>query len=582
MTIKKFKGETKEEAIEAARRELGAEVVIMNVKDERGEGFFSVFKKPSFEVTAALEDGVLSRPSYEAEPMRPESALSRFSAVSDEAANPFGTGNADVDTNANRTNRNLAGMRRATRSSDVTNLTGHAETAGSSAGSNVVDGSINEDELRNAFREVGEVIGAGKIPTAETHTYDRNANIIHSDEIQNIRRFPKDRPNMDTADISDLYKDPEFLAAVQNSQNSEKQAETDNRTAPIYGRPRTPAASMVSNGSGINGAGYAGNGGAANTGTNRSAATVSKLKAQVQTEQAEPRMPEVTRISGNTKADSQKKAMGFVKKLYEILLENEVDERYINRMIEEMDNIISSGNNLDYMLSSVYQKMMLMLGKPKTIDDEPPKKQTEDNALTPAKPKLVFLIGPTGVGKTTTIGKLAAKYKLDRRKNVAFITSDTYRIAAADQLKTYADILQVPMMVVYKPEEFNDAVSKVGNSDLIFVDTTGFSHKNEAQRENLKELLAAVDESFPKEIYLVLSVGTKYRDLREVIDSYAEFTDFRLLFTKLDETTAHGNILNCKLYSGADLSYVTMGQDVPNDIEVADTQALVKRYLGGR
>ena len=165
-------------------------------------------------------------------------------------------------------------------------------------------------------------------------------------------------------------------------------------------------------------------------------------------------------------------------------------------------------------------------------------------------------------------------------KKIAFITADTYRIAATEQLQVYANILDAPMEIVYSKEEMNDAIGKLSDYDLIFVDTAGFSHKNEAQRKDMKLLLQGVSSEYTKEVYLVLSATTKYRDLLEIVDIYHEICDYKLIFTKLDETTTYGNLLNIKLYSGADLSYTTNGQNVPDDIEVFDTQKIVKQLLG--
>ena len=126
-----------------------------------------------------------------------------------------------------------------------------------------------------------------------------------------------------------------------------------------------------------------------------------------------------------------------------------------------------------------------------------------------------------------------------------------------------------------------DAIAKFADYDLVFVDTAGFSHKNEKQRNDMKTLLGGVNEEYNKEVYLVLSATTKYADLLDIVDSYREIADYKLIFTKLDETTTYGNLLNIKLYSGADLSYTTNGQNVPDDIEVFDTQKIVKKLLGG-
>ena len=259
----------------------------------------------------------------------------------------------------------------------------------------------------------------------------------------------------------------------------------------------------------------------------------------------------------------------FVRILYSTLLKNEVNETYVNQILDEIEKFIRPGNSVDMILSNVYQKLILRFGQPKTID------------LSGSKPKILFFVGPTGVGKTTTIAKIASKYKVEYDKKVAFITADTYRIAATEQLQVYANILDAPMAIVYSQAELNDSIAKFEDYDLVFVDTAGFSHKNEKQRNDMKTLLGGVSEEYNKEVYLVLSATTKYMDLLDIVDSYREIADYKLIFTKLDETTTYGNLLNIKLYSGADLSYTTNGQNVPDDIEVFDTQKIVKKLLGG-
>ncbi|MDD6290329.1 MAG: flagellar biosynthesis protein FlhF [Lachnospiraceae bacterium] len=261
--------------------------------------------------------------------------------------------------------------------------------------------------------------------------------------------------------------------------------------------------------------------------------------------------------------------LNFVRILYSTLVKNEVNEQYVNQILDEIEKFIRPGNSVDIILSNVYQKLILRFGQPKMID------------LSGNKPKVLFFVGPTGVGKTTTIAKIASKYKVEYGKKIAFITADTYRIAATEQLQVYANILDAPMEIVYSKEEMNDAIGKLSDYDLIFVDTAGFSHKNEAQRKDMKLLLQGVSSEYTKEVYLVLSATTKYRDLLEIVDIYHEICDYKLIFTKLDETTTYGNLLNIKLYSGADLSYTTNGQNVPDDIEVFDTQKIVKQLLGG-
>lgn len=268
--------------------------------------------------------------------------------------------------------------------------------------------------------------------------------------------------------------------------------------------------------------------------------------------------------------DEQQESQQFFKMLYKILLENEVDEIYINQILDDMERISHSTDGLQYMISNAYQKMILKMGQPKTVE------------ISKNKPKVVFFIGPTGVGKTTTIAKIASKFKLEEDRNVALLTADTYRIAATDQLKNYADILGIPMSIVYSPMDIAKEIEKYKSYDVVFVDTAGFSHKNDEQRGDMALLIDKLPDEYDKDVYLVLSATTKYKDLKDIVDTYKTFGKFDLIFTKLDETSAYGNIYNIRQYTGANVSYVTTGQNVPNDIDEIDTQKLVKNLLGGR
>ena len=256
----------------------------------------------------------------------------------------------------------------------------------------------------------------------------------------------------------------------------------------------------------------------------------------------------------------------MVKLVFDQLRNNEVTEENAREIMSEIDK--KQGLQLDDLLASIYQKIVLKLGQIRTIE------------LTEEKPKVVFFIGPTGVGKTTTIAKLASKFKLENKCRLAIITADTYRVAAVEQIRTYANILSVPVNVVYNAEEMKQAIEKYKDYDLIFVDTAGRSHKNEEQREDVKNLLESIQE-YNREIYLVVSATTKYRDLVKITQTYSDISNYRLLFTKIDETGALGNLLNIRMLTKEPLSYTTFGQNVPDDIGVTDVQYIAKQLLGG-
>lgn len=268
------------------------------------------------------------------------------------------------------------------------------------------------------------------------------------------------------------------------------------------------------------------------------------------------------------KTEEDDKNMSLIQLIYNQLLRNEVDEKYVNQILSEIDNKFKKDTTLDNLLASVYQKLVLKLGQPKTIE------------LVEDKVKFIYFIGPTGVGKTTTIAKIASNLKLNKKAKVALLTSDTYRIAAVEQLRTYANILSVPMKVIYNEEDVKEAREEFKDYDVVLIDTAGRSHKSMEQRDNINSLISAVEEEY-REIYLVLSATTKYKDLVSITERYSEITDYRLIFTKLDETCCVGNIFNIRMLTGADLSYTTYGQNVPDDINKIDAQETAKKLLGG-
>ena len=260
----------------------------------------------------------------------------------------------------------------------------------------------------------------------------------------------------------------------------------------------------------------------------------------------------------------------FMKLLYYTMLENEVNEQYANQIVDEIKKINKPNMPFNYALANTYQKMILKFGKPMEI--EPAEKG----------PKVIFFVGPTGVGKTTTIAKIASKFSVEGDKKVALLTADTYRIAAAEQLRTYANIMEVPFRVIYSTEEIEQALRDFRDYDFIMVDTAGHSPQNEAQKETMVGFIHSVDGLAEKDVFLVLSATTKYKDLLSIADSYSAMTEYNLIFTKLDETSTLGSLLNVRLHTGAPLSYVTYGQNVPEDIEVFNPQKTVKQLLGGK
>jgi len=192
------------------------------------------------------------------------------------------------------------------------------------------------------------------------------------------------------------------------------------------------------------------------------------------------------------------------------------------------------------------------------------------------KGMIVFLVGPTGVGKTTTIAKLAANLTFLDSKSVALITLDTYRVSAAEQLRTFAEIIGIPISVVFTPTDLMLAIEQYREKDLIFVDTAGRSPYNSEQMEELREF---VNIARPDETILVMSVTTDNNDLINIYQRFQSIGVDKLIFTKLDEAYNYGSILNALYEIKKPIAYFTTGQNVPDDIEVPDALRLAQRLL---
>lgn len=191
--------------------------------------------------------------------------------------------------------------------------------------------------------------------------------------------------------------------------------------------------------------------------------------------------------------------------------------------------------------------------------------------------KIVHIIGPTGVGKTTTIAKLAAEQVLKNQKQVGLITLDTYRIAAVEQLKTYAEILNAPLEVVSSPQDLKKAFDKLSECDLIFMDTAGRNYRNEML---VSELNAFLKNNEACETYLVLSLTAKYSDMKVITENFLRFSLDKVLFTKMDETDSYGSVVNLAYDFNLPLSYVTHGQNVPEDISTLNEHQLTDLIVG--
>lgn len=292
-----------------------------------------------------------------------------------------------------------------------------------------------------------------------------------------------------------------------------------------------------------------------------------ELKENFSSDQIDEIKAMLSKVYDAVKLDYEGSKLSDITKRYlEKLERNEVERVIINELKEEIIERLSLDEQQQESIvrSTIYD----ILGE--YIKDPSPFAINHSN-------KVIIFIGPTGVGKTTTLAKLAANMVLNERKKVGLITSDTYRIAAVEQLKTYSEIINIPLSIIYSPAEIHNAIKNYHDKDVVLVDTAGRSHKDQYQLMELKSLLKT---SADFEIYLVMSATTKFSDCIEIIKSYSFLDDYKLLFTKMDETSNAGLLLNVAYVTKKPIGYVTTGQSVPDDIEIADKKKIINSLIG--
>lgn len=236
-----------------------------------------------------------------------------------------------------------------------------------------------------------------------------------------------------------------------------------------------------------------------------------------------------------------------------------VSEQYARQVTSQAADILETGLERDAK-SAVCRVLRGSLKSAAPLEDEQ---------------KAVLFIGPTGAGKTSSLLKLAAGYRKEG-KSVGIVNADAYKISACEHMHLYADILDLPIKTIYSADELEPALAELSGMDVILIDTAG---KGPLDPEHRRSVQKMARHPLVKEIFLTLSAPTCFSSSKEIIDSYSHLDDYKLLVTKNDETALHGNILNLCLYSGRGLTYMTHGQNIPGDIEAADTGKLALRIM---
>ena len=263
-------------------------------------------------------------------------------------------------------------------------------------------------------------------------------------------------------------------------------------------------------------------------------------------------------------------ATGVYGRLHARLIEQDVEAAIADELIRQVQEEFGPSETVDD--AAVTGRLRSLIARCIVVSPPAPAREGGGNA------RVVALIGPTGVGKTTTIAKLAAAAALRQRLKVAMVTMDTYRIAAVEQLRTYAEIIGVPLHAVLTPEELRETIESLRDHDLVLIDTAGRSQNDRVRLSHLGKFVQAARAD---EVHLVVAATASSRCVRQVMANFAPLGANRVILTKLDEADSLGVVLNVSAAAGVPLSYVTTGQEVPDDIEAVDANRMADRLLGG-
>jgi len=585
--VKRYIVDSMPDALHKIRTDLGKDAVILSTKEVKTGGFLGLFGKKRIEVIAALEEGQTGsgksgpeggaqarpsskaaaaaavtavakarqeeaekaadqpRPNKEQELRQKEFAelLLRQSALQNEAVPTYGTGAAE--TLAARETSFL-------KKEETLDVNSGSEPSGASTNGQSLSGAreAGSDQQRQAPNQ--------QFPQPSPAVTDRPS---HRPDAEALPVIPQRPPAAAAAAYAQAKP-----AAAEQRQSQPAQAAPP--VPPPAEAPAEPAADAPQSG------GFADEQAEAL----RAALAASRAEAAAEAAAAQSAAREdlmlaelqhlKTMMAGLARPSAQPQLPPVWGRLEEHLLAQEVQPDLVRQLIESArrDLAASADEAQGREAAEAVRKRMLALfpppqGKPVSADS-----------------KIVHIVGPTGVGKTTTIAKLAADQVLKQRRKVGLITSDTYRIAAIEQLRTYANILDVPVEVVFSPADLTRALHNLREADVIFMDTAGRNFRNEMY---VSELNTLIRHQGPSETILVLSLTSKYSDMKAITANFSKFKVDNVLFTKMDETYSYGAMLNLLDEFPIRLSYVTDGQNVPDDIMVADENRIVDAVLEG-
>ena len=550
MKIRRYTAETTQEAIAKVRLDLGGDALIINTKKVRQKGLLGYFKKPMTEVMAAIDEQAQAKSRQLIDQVR-EYADSNRAALAQPALQP-------VPQPAASPARQRQQAKAAAQPAQQPAL-------------HQAPPYMSQPAQHQALPYMSQPAPQQVRPTAQTQPASPTA---QAQPARQVTSQPARQPASPTAQAqparqvtspparqftsqpapNDVFAQFQSQLAVSGNLPDGVAATAANRVRAIdaYTRDRPPAnGDMAAEDDG-------------------SAERIARLETQiVNMESILSKVYREVSIASKITDGADEKPIPLTKMLsllYNNLVRNEVEPEFSMNIVEKVGDAMRNGEGAYDAATAMYNEIASVLGTPETISLRHDK-----------QPTVAIFVGPTGVGKTTTLAKIAANSALNQHLDVALITADTYRIAAVQQLKTYAEILGIPISVVYTPGEIKNSIAGFSDKDLILIDTAGRSYRNHTHFEELQSL---VGEAGADEVFLVLSSTTSVKNNREIIRNYGFLNEFKLIFTKADESPVFGAMLNARMITGKCLSYVTVGQSVPDDIEVASVDKIARNLIG--
>ena len=551
MQIKVFKAATMKEAVAAMRAELGSKAVILHSKKYKESGLLGLRTREVVEITAAVED---SPEKLETKPVPVPQPANIAAAKYKQTPKPATVEKADLDEERvspedikklqnvlKRVKENSPIEIESQSDSEILNAT---EEVRKSVKVEEPRKTLKEQRLERQQQRIRKNEQVTDIPPEKTVESPKFEKISTAEKTpsESLRRTEeKPQPLNFTQEQMEQFQKMMFaqFQKMQAEQNPPPQPSESPVAVAVPSKSESISASSETPSS-----------------PSESVSATVESAEQQRIKQLEAEIAQMKSMLAEVLGkDSPKVSVS----LREALQKQDVSEEILNEMSDT--SIDYKSGAAKWTLSSYFSEHI---------------KFAEGIKLSRRGAKIVALVGTTGVGKTTTLAKIAAKFVLEQGVGAALITADTYRISAVEQLKTYSDILGLPIEIVYTPQELALAIDRHKDKELILIDTAGRSQYSEAQMYELQEFLKANPRI---EKHLVISASVKLNDAKEIVKKFSAVEPEKVIITKIDETANFGTVINLLRHENLPLSYLTTGQSVPDDIEVGNADSLANVLL---